>query len=308
MDNVDAWGRDVFFGVPKFDDETMSYCHTSGDWMPVAFEWYKHAATLLLRIAQLGGSDGKGLAGLPHRHHVILKGLLVRSARLMFGGLRLVAEAKNGDILMALQRMSIESMVKCRWLIKKNTPELFDRFITAGLFENIELQDRIHAMAKSQGGTNNLNSRLLANLEASYVVSGVSEEDVRRTKKLPSFKQMVNDLGLDKNYFYFQSIASSQVHGDWSDLIANHLEYDYESTRFSLKSSPNIPKARVCFVGISFALATLREYISYAVSPDGAVHLVNLIVVTEDEFNTLYLRPVLDEDFKVPLQEPETAK
>lgn len=234
-----------------------------------------------------------------------MKGLLVRSARLMLGGSHLIAEARNGDILMALQRMALESMVKCRWLIKKNTPELFNRFIAAGLFENIELQDRISKMDNAQGGTCNLNSRLLDNLEASYVVSGVREEDVRSTKKLPPFRQMLDDLGLDKNYFYFQCIASSQVHGDWSDLIANHLEYDYESTRFSIKSSPNEPKPRVCFVGISFALATLREYVSYAISPDVAEHLVNLIVVTEDEFNTLYLHPVLVEDFKVPMQKDE---
>lgn len=55
MDNMGAWERDVVYGAPKFDDKIITYCQQSGDWMPVAFEWYKHAAILLLRFAQLGG-------------------------------------------------------------------------------------------------------------------------------------------------------------------------------------------------------------------------------------------------------------
>jgi hypothetical protein len=296
----DAWGKDVFFGAPTFDSKTLDYCRESGDWMPVAFEWYKHTAILLFRIAQLGGDDDQGLIERPHRHNAVMKGLLARSSKFMLAGLNLVAKTRFGDVLIAIQRMAIESMVKLRWLIKMDCPARFDQFIAAGLQPNIELKRRIDELTEARGEAGPLSARLLEDLHASYAISGVTEEDVQQAKGLPNFNQMLEKLGLQDHYVYIQGVASSQVHGDWSDLIANHLEYDYNKKRFSLKSSHNEPRARVCFVGIHFAFQTLREYIGYAISPDVAQNLIELINITEEEFNALYLDPVLRADGILP--------
>jgi len=300
MDRVDAWGKDVFFGIPEFDDETLAQCRESGDWMPVAFEWYKHTAILIFRIAQLGGDNDQGLVERPHRHSAVMKGLLARSSKLMLASLNLVAESRFGDILIAIQRMAIESMVKLRWLIKMDTPEKFNQFIAAGLQMSPDLAERINALAENSDDAGPLYTRLLDNINASYTISGVTIDEIRQAKALPNFYQMLEKLNLQDQYLLLQVVASSQIHGDWADLIANHLEYNYGRQRFSLKSTHNNPKSRVCFVGISFAFQTLREYINYAISRDGAQILIDLLNITEEEFNNRYRDPVLRADGILP--------
>lgn len=296
MERVDAWGKDVFFGVPEFDEKTLAYCRESGDWMPVAFEWYKHAATLLYRVAELGGKDDQGLVARDNRHNAVMRGLLARSSKLMLASIALVSKARFGDVLIAIQRMAIESMVKLRWLIKMDSPEIFEQFIMTGLQPNPKIKNRIDKLAGDRGAVGQLGDQLLATINASYEISGVTEEDVQKAKSLPNFYEMLSELGLNDQYLYLQGVASSQVHGDWADLIANHLEYDCDEKLFSLKSTHNKPKERVCFVGITFAFHALREYIRYAVYPVGAKVMIDLINVTEEEFNTLYRDPVLRKD------------
>lgn len=307
MEAVDRWGSDVI-NSPQFDDETLSYCRETGDWMPVAFEWYRHAARLLYRFAQLGLPDDRGLVDLPHRHHMIMKGLLFRAAKYMTKGLKLIEKADNGDILVAIQRMSVESLVRCRWLIKKESPELFDRYIRAGLKDNIDLQRRIDEMCEEQGGTCVVNARLQANLDSMYAVSGITPEEVAESKNLPQFSQMLEVLDMKEKYLYYQSIPSSQVHGDWADLIGYHLEYDYDAERFSFKSTPNEPRAFVCFIGISFALKTICEYVKFAISPEMAKELSVIVETTEQEFEELYLNPVLAGEFAIPPEDDEELK
>lgn len=299
MDEVDSWSKDVFFGAPEIAPDTQSYCEETGDWMPVAFEWYKYTALLLYRFAQLGWPNGKGLRDIPNRHHAILKGLLVRASKIMSGSIKLIHEALHGDLLISNQRHALESMVKCRWLMAKKDAKLFDRFISAGLKDNIDLSERLEAIRREQGGTNELGKRLVEEVRSSYLVSGVTEEEVRASKNMPDFKRMMIDIGLEDHYFYFQSIPSSTIHGDWSDLIANHLEYDYDKGEFSIKTTPNEPKARVCFVGVSSALSTLSEYIVFAIKPENiANNFFTLIEAHKENFGQ-YLTEVLSKDFKI---------
>jgi len=197
-EKISQWEKDVYFGVPSFDDAMLDYCQKSGDWMPVAFEWHKHAAKLLYRFAEFGGTTDKGLVERPNRHHAVMRGLLIRSAKILFGGNALVSEARNGDILMALERMAMESMVKCRWLIKKDSPDLFDRFIKSGLRKDVELQTEIQNINQALGGVCNLNARLQDNLDAAFRISGVSLGEVLESKGMPPYKQMLEGLELDR--------------------------------------------------------------------------------------------------------------
>ena len=305
-EKVDKWGEDVI-NAPQFDEETLSHCLATGDWMPIAFEWYKHVAKLLYRYAQIGLPTDRGLVDLPHRHHMILKGLLFRVAKYMTKGAKLIADGDNGDFLIAMHRMALESLVKCRWLIKKNTPELFDRYIMAGLKESLELQNNIEEMRERQGGTCVVNARLKESLYGMFAISGVTPEEVDNSKGFPQFKQLLEGLDLEDQYLYFQSIPSSQIHGDWSDLIGYHLEYDYETERFSLKSTPNRPNAFPCFVGITFALKALSEYSHFAFSPEISGTMAGIIDITQQEFEERYFNQILDMELFVPDIDDEKA-
>ena len=128
---------------------------------------------------------------------------------------------------MALNRCIIESTVNLRYLLLKDEDEVYDRFVTSSLVAERELYDMIQGNIEAKDGEKLVVERgMLESIEDTCEQSGVVIEEInpRAGRWGGSFRDKLTALGEDSlAYTVLQQITSHAIHGDWVDLVKNHL-------------------------------------------------------------------------------------
>ena len=161
------------------------------------------------------------------RNQAICAGLLVRLSKLMTSVVKLSSGIEHGETVQVLNRCIIESIVNVRYLMLKDSNEVYDRFVKNGLRPERELHDAIHENIRLRDGQRlaieeGMLKSILAKCESSGVT--IDEIDVKAGSWGGSFQDRVKALGFgEKAYTILQGIPSHAIHGTWMDLLNNHL-------------------------------------------------------------------------------------
>ena len=210
---------------PPITQEQLERCRSSGDYRPVLFEWYKYVAILCNFYSSIR-VDSAAMRPIPERHYYVLVGLLNRCTRLMLANVALSHEGRFGETTAILDRCIFESAVKLQWLCHVRDGDAFSRFIADGLKTELEFKDRIEEIIAARGGrVLEIERRILARIDSAIAESGLSEDQIRQSNKLPNLADIITDLEGDRLlYIIGQKIGSHHVHGTWVSLRVHYLE------------------------------------------------------------------------------------
>lgn len=214
---------------PEVSGEELESCHTSSDFRPILFKWYKYVGSVCNCFACIE-LDSTALRNIPPLHFYVLVGLLNRCSRLILSNTVLSKEGQFGETTSIIDRCIYETAVKVMWLCKKDSTEHFERYLSDGLKTELELKKGIEKNIKDRGDIPLVvEERMLASIDRSIRAAKLSEAQIISSKKLPDVASMIGVVGYDRLFYVVsQKLGSHAVHGTWVDLYLNYLREDNE--------------------------------------------------------------------------------
>ncbi len=259
---TNALSLDVLGRPTDVSEVTLLECSKEGKFFGLTYDLYKESAQTVVLSAGISQDPSAGIA---NRNHAICAGLLVRIGKLMKNVLALSQGADNGEVIIGVNRMILESLTNLLFLLKNKTSKFFDQFVELSLGPERELYDLVKAnVAKRNGKILPIEERMLSSIEEYCKKSGVQIETVSAKHQNwgGDMRQKLEKLNLGMVYSSSYRMSSHTVHGTWVDLLLSHLDYqngmfypNFESLQIDARVL--LPHAHLALVG---ALEYLRTY------------------------------------------------
>lgn len=219
-----------FPSPPSITEEELRKCQETNDYCPVFFEWYKYVAELSSFFSCIQ-SDSNALRPINSLHYGTLIGLLNRCSRLMLSNVVLSHKGLFGETTSIIDRCIFESCIKIIWLCDEPTDEKFEQFIADGLKTELRFKEKITEKIASRGNKSILiEERMLASIKRYLSISGMSEEQISKSKKLPTLYDMIAQHADELLYIVAQKIGSHHIHGTWPSLLLHYIKIDENNT------------------------------------------------------------------------------
>jgi hypothetical protein len=207
----------------------------------------------------------------------------------MRSNIALSSDGAAGESTQLLDRSIAESAIKIEWLCHKNSDDSFRRYVADGIKNDLKLRQHIDDNIASRNGTRYpIETRMLGSIQRTIDLSGLSEQEVLSMKKIPDFSAMCRDLNFDDLiYTVLQRMGSHAVHGTWTDLVANYLQF--ENGRFYMRDHC-VPTRAIQYIGVSLiVISSIRATINYVtVSPDDASEILAILANAEQNIVKIY--------------------
>lgn len=284
---------------PTFSDELWDECRKYNDFMPILFEWYRHIGIVCNLMASIS-RHSLAVRKMPAIHYAILTGLLNRCSRLMLANIRLSVMKRYGETTRLLDRSLVESAVTVQWLCHKDSDEHFQRYLAEGIKSDLKLKDQIEKnVAERDGATLVIEMSMLTSIQNLIDSTGLTENQIRKTKKLPDLCSMCRDLDLSEEFYIgFQRMGSHEVHGTWNSLINNYLRQD-EQGEYCLRDHDVQPHESQFTAIPLILLDTLEVSLNYVVpKPSDREHMGVLLSDMKAEISEL-TQEIVRPDFEL---------
>ena len=181
---------------------------------------------------------------------------------------------------------------------------MFDEFIEYSLREEKKLLQKIEQNIKGRGGKElPIEKRMVRSIMRAFDQSGLTLEQVNeksRTSWGGSIFKRAQAIGMEDAYSSFMGLPSHSIHGNWQDLITNHLDYNDGSFIPNTDWTECRPQAPFSISLISVALDL--EYLEKVI-PD--YHEKKEI---KERLNDLFLRIRIADELHEKFIQQKTAK
>ena len=282
---------------PEFTEQQLRDCRKNNDFSPIMFEWFKYTGLLANFYASIQ-LESPAVRDISKIHYSVLIGLLNRCSRLILSNVALSHEGLFGETTSIIDRSIFESSVKLTWLCDQGVPENFNRFIADGLKTELELKEKIQKNIELRNGQIlPIEQRMLKSINNYFSKSGLSEDEIQSSKKIPNLAQMIESIGQDRlAYIVGQKIGSHHVHGTWVSLWFHYVE-EKDDVIFPRDHNCKTHINQYVYVSLS-VLYAIVSYVHY-IFPDksDAEALAEIPEVTGDEIYDLYINEVVGSDF-----------
>jgi hypothetical protein len=267
---------------PIFPNEVITKCTDTRDYRPILFEWYKYVGILSNSISCIS-LESPAIREIPPSYFAVLIGLLNRCSRLMLANIRLSSTGKYGETTRLLDRCISESAIKIQWLCSNKYPDGFIRYLADGLKNDLILKEEIEKNIQDRkGNILVIEQRMLDSIQKCIKLSGLTEQEVKNAKKLHDFAKMFENLELPKEFYtVIQRMGSHAVHGTWSELVFNYLNYD-EINGFSPRDHEIDTQDAQYIVIIHLVLGAMESLLKFIIND---VSERNEIIVTIKEID-----------------------
>lgn len=282
---------------PDFTPEEHEEARSSGDVMPLLFEWYKWSGLVANQVASIDPTS-PAYRQLPVTHVAALRGLLNRMSRLMVAILRLASAKKHGEATRLLNRSVLETAVVLQWLCAEDTTDAFTRYFAKGLSAELHLKrDILNKVAARGGKALVIEERMLATIDHMLKLTAMTEEEVMRVKPLPDLASIYRRLGISESaYIVAQRLGSHAVHGTWPDLLFHYIEQ--EGDAFVLTDNVVPADASQLSIGALFVLSSVKAFVRYVLDDENGSELAEIAQDAIDEVRRIYAYSSAD-DFTV---------
>ena len=206
--------------------ESLEECRQKGQFGALVFELYKEIGRLVTISTTTSDGHIWNEASFG-RNQAICAGLLVRMSKLMLSVAKLSASVEHGETIQALNRCILESAINLLYLLHKDDEGVYDKFVKSSLMAERELSDMIRGSIEARGGELlGIEQNMLRSIDDTFELSGVTAEEVNPGTGNwgGSFRDKLTTLGFDwRAYTVLERMPSHYIHGDWVDLVKNHL-------------------------------------------------------------------------------------
>lgn len=239
--------------IKKFDSEDRFI------WLAV--ELLKEVGQITTILSCAYRLDEKGYPRKWTRNEATLGGLMVRISKLQRGVLDQACQKKL-EITEILFRCLAESLINLKYLLKRNSDEIFDEYIEYSLREEKRLLKMINQNIDRRKHELPIESRMKRSINRAFQTSSFSTTQVDETKREPwgeTIYKRAKSIGMGEAYFALFSLPSHAVHGNWQDLIDYHLKC--ENGEFSPKPHWEDVRPQPLFVAALLSAEINRLYI-----------------------------------------------
>jgi hypothetical protein len=269
------------------EDDLKEYSSES-QFMDLALDLAKETGCLISVVSCLSYSSEDGEREAWPRDKAILCGSLVRLAKLFTGFLDGICRRKF-EFVQIFVRLMFETCVNVQYLIKHDSPELCQEYVKYSLQREYELLRVINANIQERGYPLPIEESMTDSIHRSFSSSGFSLEDmasgrVRNWGGKNLFEKAV-DLNFDTRYLGFFSLTSHAIHGNWENLLRQHLEE--VNGGFTANPTWYDPPARVIWPPLVVSLETGRLYLNHIFPGDEHQNLDEHIDDLERRVKTL---------------------
>lgn len=219
---------------PPVDVRPIHDCKTLHESGGIAVELYKEACRVVCFTAHLLDDAAAARGGFA-RNQAICAGLMVKISKFMLAVVQLSTSDDRGEVVLALNRIILESAISLEFLVRSTDDKYFDQFVDFSLGPERETYEQIRAnIAARNGETWPIEKRLLGSISYISAASGMKIEDVQRKHRDwgENVRERLKALGKESLYPAVYRMASQAVHGSWPDLLTGHLSYDEKTQVF----------------------------------------------------------------------------
>jgi len=236
----------------------------------LAVELFKEVMQITTLLACTYRLDQDGNPKKWRRNEAILGGLMVRISKLQMAFLDQICQ-NHLEIANIIDRSLAEGIFNLIYLLKNSSDELFDEYIEYSLKTEKELFNRIRENISNRGYALPIETRMISSIERVFDISGYPFWQVREKRRNPWGRSIYNrlkDIEMEDMYLVFVGLLSHSVHGNWQDLIDNHLEY--QDGEFSPKISWGYARPEPIFTESILSVGANRLYLDKIIeeSPD----------------------------------------
>lgn len=249
--------------LPTILDDDIQRCKENNNFMPIAFKWSKYCGIMSIRFASISLDSPSINREIDPLYITILQGLLNRCSRLLMSIMHLASAKKFDETIRIIFRCLIETIIKIEWLSLNKKSDAFIRYIADGLKSDLELKKLIETnINKRKNKILQIEDRMLKSIQKCIRHSGMKEDQIIETKKMPNFYTICIETGYDENaYISFQRMGSHSIHGTFTDLLFHYLEE--KNGVLSLKDNTDLPKESYLTNPCLFLTKALEKYSTY---------------------------------------------
>jgi len=227
MDKTPLNLDDFEFPKTSVNVEEIQKFNNEDQFTALAVELFKEVMQITTLLACTYRLDQDGNPKKWQRNEAILGGLMIRISKLQMAFLDQICQNRM-EITNIIDRSLAEGIFNLIYLLKNSSDELFDEYIEYSLRTEKELLNRIRDNIDSRGYELPIETRMIRSIEWVFDISGYPVEQVRGERRNPWGKSIYNrlkDIEMENMYLVYVGLLSHSVHGNWQDLIDNHLEY-----------------------------------------------------------------------------------
>lgn len=244
------------------------------------FLLYKHVHDLVNWISNLDPSSAV-LKKHSTKKYAVLLGLLMRISKLMSAVECLSEEGGHGANTAILDRCTVESSIIIQWLCAKKLMRDFERYIVGGLKSDLKLEKYIKNNIKEKALP--IEQRMLKSISGDIKKSGFSRRKIEITKVLPNLEQLIKDINLnDLIYIVSIKIGSHSVHGTWTHLLHQHINFD-ENKLSPIKFDTDTHLNSYCYVSL-FVLEACYAYIKFSIKDIELLKIIQRYLLEAQHF------------------------
>jgi len=253
--------NDFKFPRTKVNVEEIRRFNTEDQFTALAVEFLKEVAQITALLACTYRLDNEGNPKKWRRNEAVVGGLMVRISKLQGAFLDQICQNRL-EIANIIERSLAEGIFNLIYLLKNSSDELFDEYIEYSLKTEKELLNRIRENIGNRGYELPIETRMISSIERVFNISCYPFKQVREKRRNPWGKSIYNrlkDLGMENMYLVFVGLLSHSVHGNWQDLIDNHLEY--QDGEFSPKISWGYARPQPIFAASILSIEANKFYL-----------------------------------------------
>ena len=232
------------------------------DYMKLVVEMFKEMITIIRYNSNALRLDENNYPRRWTRDEAILGGMMVRLTKILMGIIDLTCQRK-WEIAYILVRPAIETCVNLKFLLKHKSEELFQEYIKYSLKVEKEYLELVESNVKERETELPIEMRIKKSILQSFSDSGYTPDDIepKKIKRLWGINiyERFKAIGWENYYLISFLLPSHAVHGNWEDILRNHLEKI--PTGYKADSSWTNPRPQPLLALIIIALEVNKDYI-----------------------------------------------
>lgn len=252
----------------ELDLEKISKFNSEDDYLELLVEFSKEIGIIIILLSSILKVENNQARKM-NRNEAILAGLLFRISKLNNSLFHQVCEHRT-DLLLILVRCIFETIVNLKFLIQNHSEENFNNYVKYSLKTEKRFLNFINSKINTRGNEVGIETSMKNSIEKSFDISEFKPEDINEKDKTQywskNLRAKAEDVGMEEFYITHISIPSHSIHGNWQDLITNHLikEEDGYSLQFML-----IPMKANIIIGTELLIADISKFYTETQLPDG---------------------------------------
>lgn len=229
------------------------------------------------------------------RDEAIIGGLMVRFYKLQLGYLDLICQNK-WELASILGRCLNETIINIKYLIDKQNPKVFEEFIEYSLRTEKQLLNFIEENIIKRGFELPIETRMKSSINRSLKLSSFTWNKVNEKNRQAWSETIYNrakSIGKEDYYKTNFALPSHYIHGNWQDLIFNHLIF--EEGEFSPDFNWKHSRPQVLIGPLILCSETNKQFLENVINKHPDKQKLEMII--EDTFNKIYLIDQYYENF-----------